>query len=268
MANSLLITKLSDGSFSFVVNGDTLNTIINLRNDLTTVGNECHFKTSEGANLIKLQQILYNEVTIVSGSTLPVATSPLDLRVKLRSVGFWDWMNEGGGGGSNRFDSLLDTFEYFGNNGKVPMVDEAQLKLYAYSLPDTSYLNLFPTPLVPLKGLRVNALANAYEFYDVVNTITQFIRSGYTETSPSEDVVNSALALKANISDIPVNFPAGVEYTASGGETSFNISTNIQATMMFWNGSPQAKSMWYQTGFTINLNFTNPLSPGDFMQFI
>lgn len=204
MANTLLITKLSDGSFSFVVNGDVINTIINLRNDLTTVGNECHFKTSEGANLIKLQQILYHEVIIVDGATLPVASSPLDLRIKLISVGFWDWMNPAGGGVSNRFDLLLDTFSYFGNNGKIPMVDESQLKLVPYSLPDFSYLNLFPTPLVADKGLKVNSLATAYELYDIVNTITQFIRLGYTATAPSEDIVYKALELKANLSDIPV----------------------------------------------------------------
>lgn len=204
MANSLLITKLSDGSFSFVVNGDVVNTIINLRNDLTTVGNECHFKTSEGANLIKLQQILYHEVTIVDGATLPVASSPLDLRIKLISVGFWDWMNPGGSVGSNRFDLLLDTFSYFGNNGKIPMVDESQLKLVPYSLPDFSYLNLFPNPLVANKGLKVNSLATAYELYDIINVVTQFIRLGYTDTVPSEDIVYKALALKANISDIPV----------------------------------------------------------------
>lgn len=204
MANSLLITKLSDGSFSFVVNGDVVNTIINLRNDLTTVGNECHFKTSEGANLIKLQQILYHEVTIVDGAILPVASSPLDLRIKLISVGFWDWMNPAGGGGSNRFDLLLDAFSYFGNNGKIPMVDESQLKLVPFSLPDFSYLNLFPTPLVANKGLKVNSLATAYELYDIINIVTQFIRLGYTDTVPSEDIVYKALELKANISDIPV----------------------------------------------------------------
>lgn len=204
MANSVVITKLSDGSFSFVVNGDILGQIINLRNDMTSVGNEIHIKTSEGANLIKLQQILYHEVTIVDGATLPVASSPLDLRIKLISVGFWDWMNPAGGGGSNRFDLLLDTFPYFGNNGKIPMVDESQLKLIPFSLPDFSYLNLFPTPLVADKGLKVNSLATAYELYDIINVVTQFIRLGYTDTVPSEDIVYKALELKANISDIPV----------------------------------------------------------------
>jgi len=265
MANSLLITKLSDDSFSFVVNGDAVNVIINLRNDLTTVGDECHFKSSEGANLIKLQQVQYNEVTIVDGATLPVATSPLDLRIKLRSVGFWDWLTTGGSG-VDAYQDLIDTLPFFGNDGKVPIVNEAQLRLDYATFPNVSYLNLFPTPLVANKGIKVNSLATAYEFYDIVNLVTQFIRLGYTATSPSEDVVYQALALKANIADLPLAFPKGVDYTATGGETSFPISTTALATMLFWNGSPQSGAKWSQTGSTINLNFDNPLTAGDFMQ--
>lgn len=265
MANSLLITKLSDGSFSFVVNGDTVNTIINLRNDMTTVGNEAHFKTSNGANLIKLQEILFNEVTIVDGATLPVATSSIDLRVKLRSVGFWDWMSSGGSG-VDRFDELSDTFQYYGNDGKIPVVDESQLKLVPVDFPNVSYLNLFPNPLVANKGLKVNALATAYEFYDIVNLITQEIRENFTETTPSEDAVFKALALKANISDVSQPFPKGIEYTAIGGETSFYIGTDVLASMMYYNGVPQSGAMWDQSGTNITLNFDNPLNSGDFMQ--
>jgi hypothetical protein len=199
MANSLLITKLSDDSFSFVVNGATVNTITNLRKD-------------------KLQQILYNQVTIVDGATLPVATSPLDLRIKLRSAGFWDWMSSGGSG-VDRFDELADTTPYFGNDGKVPIVDEAQLKLLYTDLPDTSYLDLFPTPLQPLKALRANAGATAYEFYDAVNIVTQFIRSGYTETAPSEDVVFQALqAITAMIP--PVVLPQDLQSVLYNGNVA------------------------------------------------
>lgn len=260
MANSLLITKLSDASFSFVVNGDTVNTIINLRNDITSVGDEIHFKTSEGANLIKLQQILYNEVTIVDGATLPVATSPLDLRVKLRSVGFWDWMDAGGGTGVDRFDELADTFQYFGNDGMIPIVDESQLKLIPFALPDTSYLNLFPAPLVANKGIKVNAGATAYEFYDIVNLVTQFIRSGYTGTAPSEDVVYQALALKANIADLPTDFPE-IQITATAAQTVFPLGTTAIARAVFWNGVALNDVDWSQTGSDITTTFG--LSEGD-----
>lgn len=100
--------------------------------------------------------------------------------------------------------------------------------------------------------------------------ITQNIRSGYTETTPSENTVFDALALKANLTDlpvIPVLFPKGIEYTAEGGETDFVISTTAIANMMFYNGVPQSGMMWNQTGSTINLNFESPLNAGDFLQF-
>lgn len=62
-------------------------------------------------------------------------------------------------------------------------------------------------------------------------------------------------------------FPKGIEYTAVGGETSFNIATTVQATMMFWNGSPQSGTKWSQFGSVITLSFDNPLTAGDFLQF-
>lgn len=253
MANSLLITKLSDGSFSFVVNGDVANVIINLRNDMTNVANEAHFKTSEGANLIKLQQILYNEVIIVDGSPLAVATSPLDLRIKLRSVGFWDWMDAGSGTGVDRFDDLLDTFNYFGNDGKVPIVDESQSKLIPYTLPDTSYLNLFPTPLVADKGIKTNALGTAYEFYDIVNLVTQFIRLGYTATSPSEDVVYQALDLKADVVDV-AKVPK-IQFTADGVGATYDIGINAEIEAVLREGALLDDADWTQTGTTFTLTF-------------
>lgn len=66
---------------------------------------------------------------------------------------------------------------------------------------------------------------------------------------------------------VSVSFPKGVEYTAVGGETSFNISTILPATMMFWNGVPQSGTKWSQFGSVITLFFDNPLTSGDFLQF-
>jgi len=100
--------------------------------------------------------------------------------------------------------------------------------------------------------------------------ITQNIRSGYTQTTPSENAVFQALALKANLTDIPTipeNFPKGIEYTATGGETFFEIGTTALATMMYYNGVPQSGTTWSQSGNVITLNFENPLISGDFMQF-
>jgi len=72
----------------------------------------------------------------------------------------------GGSGGVNRYEELIDTEPFFGNDGKVPIVDEAEMKLKYTSLPDVSYLDKFPTPLVAGKILKVNAGATAYELVD------------------------------------------------------------------------------------------------------
>jgi len=202
MANLLKITKEPNDYFTFELNGDSANAIKNTRNDLLTYGDFCHIKTSEGANLIKEQNITYGNITIVDGVTTLIPISVDDLFVKLISVGYFDWINGTGGGGVNRFDELEDTFTYFGKDMQILRVNESQQKLETFVMPNTDYLNYFPTPLVPLKALRVKADNSGYELYEPQNIVTQFIRSGFTETSPSEDVLNAALALKANIGEI------------------------------------------------------------------
>lgn len=202
MANLLTITKEIDGYFTFVLNGDSANAIKNTRNDLLTVGNLAHFKTANGANLIKEQDVLFSNVTIIDGVTSVVPTSVDDLFNELDNVGFFDWINgHGGSGGVNRFDELEDTFSYFGKDGQVVRVNESQQKLETFVMPDVSYLSKFPTPLVAGMILKVNAGATAYELVNAFNVITQEIREGFTETTPSEDAIFQALeAIQSSIS--------------------------------------------------------------------
>lgn len=198
MPNFLTITKETNDYFTFLLNGDIATEIKNTRNDLLTFGDLAHFKTSNGANLIKEQNIPYGNVTIIDGATSLIPTSTDDLFAKLISVGFFDWMDGTGSGGVDRFDDLLDTFKYFGKDGQMVVVDESELKLVTIPVPDVSGLSVFPTPLISFKTLRVKSDASGYEFVDAVNIVTQDIRAGYTETAPSEDVVKAALD---NLSD-------------------------------------------------------------------
>jgi len=209
--NLLTITKEPNDYFTFVLNGDIVNAIKNTRNDLTTVGDLCHFKTSNGANLIKEQNVIYSNVTIIDGVALPSPVSVDDLFVKLISVDFFAWVNGSGGGGVDRFDELEDTFQYFGKNGQIPMVNESQLKLEAYVLPDVSYLSNFPTLLVANKMLRVNAGGTAYEFIDA---------------------------------------PAGSEaynqlFTYSTGAQEFSLSSGAKVNLVFYNNYPLKKNIDY-----------------------
>lgn len=252
MANFVTITKEPNDYFTFVLNGDVATQIKNTRNDLLTFGDLAHFKTSNGANLIKEQNIPYGNVTIIDGATSLIPTSTDDLFTKLISVGYFDWMDGTGSGGVDRFDDLLDTFKYFGRDGQVLRVNESELKLETFVLPDISGLSVFPTPLQALKMLRVKADASGYEFVDAVNVVTQDIRSGYTETAPSEDVVYQALQ---NITDSVLFFPKR-QFTADGVQTTFDLTTTALANMVFWNGAPLDDADWSQTSNILTLTFT------------
>ena len=197
MANLLTITKEPNDYFTFVLNGDVANAIRNTRNDLLTIGNIAHFKTSQGANLIKEQNVTFGNVTIVDGATSLVPVSVDDLFTKLNAIGYFDWINgSGGSGGVNRFDELLDTFNYFGKDGQVPVVDEAQLRLISKVLPNTDYLNFFPSPLVPGKMLIVNSTADGYILTDPPAGANGYVQAfTYTSPDPQEFTLQTTASL-------------------------------------------------------------------------
>lgn len=216
MANLLTITKEIDGYFTFVLNGDSANAIRNTRNDLLTVGNLAHFKTANGANLIKEQDVLYSNVTIIDGVTSVVPTSVDDLFNELDNVGFFDWINgSGGSGGVDRYEELIDTEPFFGNDGKVPIVDEAEMKLKYTSLPDVSYLSKFPNPLVAGKILKVNAGATAYELVDEPAGANGYVQA-FTYASP--DAQEFTLATTASLISVVINggLADPVDWTQTG----------------------------------------------------
>jgi hypothetical protein len=253
MANLLTITKEPNDYFSFVLNGDVATEIKNTRNDLLTVGNIAHFKTANGANLIKEQDVIYFNITIIDGANSLVPVSVDDLFSKLISVGFFDWINGSGGGGVDRFDELADTFSYFGNDGKIPMVDESQLKLVPFTMPNVAYLDKFPDPLEANKMLVVDPTGQFYIFTDPLNVVTQEIRELYTETSPSEDAVFKALALKTNISD--AGLTEQLDFEANGVDNFIDIGTEVKAKSWFYASVLQQRLDWSQTGTIITFTF-------------
>lgn len=252
MANLLTITKEANDYFTFVLNGDSANAIKNTRNDLLTIANFCHFKTSQGANLIKEQNIIYSNVTIIDGVSTFIPVSVDDLFVKLISVGYFDWINGTGTGGVDRFDELEDTFQYFGKDGQIPRVNESQLKLEGFQLPDFSYLNYFPTPLIVGKSIRVKADLSGYEFYEPVNIVNNSIIEGNTTTAPSEDIVYLALQnIKNQISPIePQSFTA----LTTGPNQEFEIvGGHIAKTVYKSKGLLYKTTEWTQIGSTLTI---------------
>jgi hypothetical protein len=129
---SLVITKQSGNFFSLVI--DSGEPIISEQNRLTTIGDFCNFKTASGANLILKQNVLYSDITLITNVT-QVPTSVNNLWTILIAAGFFVGLGSTtGGGGVDRFDDLLDTFEYLGRDGQILVVDEAQLRIVTQTI--------------------------------------------------------------------------------------------------------------------------------------
>lgn len=110
--------------------------------------------------------------------------------------------------------------------------------------------------------------------------ITQNIRSGYTNTTPSENAVYIALQDKLSkggyngtaqdivnlISEFTVSLPPKTQFTADGIQTSFDLGTDALAKQMFYNSVIQGADQWSQSGTNVTTVFT-PES-GSLIQFI
>jgi len=173
MANLLTITKEYNEQFSFVLNSDVSNEIINTRNDLLTVGDFAHFKTSNGANLIKQQNVIYSDITLVNGAVSSVPTSSRDLFDKLTALGFFDWLTSGGGSGVDRFINLQDTFSsYLGKANKILAVSADELQITTIDLvivTSSAELSDMPSSITPNQLLIGNSTGTAYTVIDPLN---------------------------------------------------------------------------------------------------
>jgi len=131
------ITQETAGYFTFELDGVVIAK--NIRNDLFIRNDggifRCDFKTATGANILSKQRIMLSDVTVVTdtGVEYPPFATPNALFLALIEVGYFDWMGTFSGGGGSvgvvRFKDLLDAFNYPGNDGKVPVVNEAQNRL-------------------------------------------------------------------------------------------------------------------------------------------
>lgn len=230
--SSLIITKQSGNFFSLVLDGGS--PIISEQNRLTTIGNFCNFKTANGANLILKQNILYSEITIITGVS-HVPTSINDLWVSLIASGFFDGIVSAGGVTATRFDELLDTFSYFGRDGQLLVVNESELKL------DTIAVSIF-TESDKLKldgiesGAQVNVnpdwnktdpsdpstILNKPDFSPIGIFQLRFAGSGQDYTIPV-----GAIAIKGWIND-------GVQHLEQTGfESDLNTFTQVDKTVTF-----------------------------------
>lgn len=238
MANLLLIEKQTGGYFKFTLNGDTANAVTSIYNDLLAVGNQLHFKTGNGANIIKEQFIYPQDVTVIASGTFTF-TTVAQVWDKLIDIDYFAWLgNGGGGGGVDRFDDLVDTFKYTGNAGKTVIVDNSELKLVPVTLYNKRlFTELEDTPgsLVPNKMLVVNPAGTAVVLQDqpeppetLLNSVGYFDYNDLiTQTIPLVAIANTPLKLTNDTEGANTSTdqnPYGVSYVWDYTTNQFNFS--------------------------------------------
>lgn len=239
MANALIISKQTGGYFAFnlSIDGAPQEEVRSIQNDLLTVGNTLHFKTSNGANIIKQQDITPAELTIIASGTFTFATVT-QVWDKLIEIGFFDWLGTGGGAGVDRFDDLLDTFQYFGKDGYVCVVNESQQKLEAvpfYNYRKFTDLEDSPSFLVPNKMVVVNPTGTSLILQDQPPTPDTYLNSvGYfdyndsiTHTTPLAFVTNTPKKLTNDTLGVNTNTsenPYGVSFVWNSTNNQFDFS--------------------------------------------
>ena len=207
--SSLIITKQTGNFFSLVLDGG--DAIISEQNRLTTIGNFCNFKTANGANLILKQNILYSEITIITGVS-HVPTSINDLWVSLIAAGFFDGIVSAGGVTATRFDELLDTFTYFGRDGQLLVVNESELKL------DTIAVSIFTeADKLKLDGIEAGAQVN--------------VNPDWNKTDPSDPATI--------LNKPPVNSIGIFSIRISGLGQTYEIPENAVVIRGWINDAPQ-----------------------------
>lgn len=211
MANSLQIERVLDSFFEFTLNDK--EPVSDSAPSVTFIGNYCHFKTKNGANIVKEQDVLVSEVTVVDtfgGSGNFVYNNPASLFLKLLELNFFQ-DRVSAITGVTRFDALLDTFKYFGNNGKVPVVDEAQLKLVPTNF--YNYNNLIQLDDVAIDNLVQGKYLKVESVDGQLKVVLSDINTSSTNTTLKK-----------------------IEYTAEEGDTEIQIDNAPSQIFLFKNG--------------------------------
>jgi len=169
MSNILIITKQTGNFFSLALNDDEV--VISDQNRLTTVGNFCHFKTANGANIIKEQNVLFSEITLITSGSATFASINA-LWVGLINAGFFAGLGGGSGGtGADKFIDLTDTFpSYLGRNGETLIINESELRLESvpfYNVQNFTQLADTPSSLLANKMITTNANGTALIMSDI-----------------------------------------------------------------------------------------------------
>jgi hypothetical protein len=224
---SLVIEKQSGNFFKLTL--DSEPSIISEQNRLTTFGNFCNFKTDNGANLILKQNVLFSDITIIDGASYVPPTINA-LWIKLIDIGFFDGIALTAGGSTiDRFDELLDTFNYFGRDGQLLIVNESELKIDS-----VAYQIFTEADKLKLNGIQAGAQVNVQADASVSDpdnpafiknfpTINSFFSGVYRETFFNQSTNTFTIPIGA----IPlvIFIDRGVRYETAEWTITDNIVT-------------------------------------------
>lgn len=248
MINLLSIEKLDNGFFRYILNGDTANSVENIMNWLTIVAGKCHFKTSTGANVIKEQDVVFGNITLIDGATTVVPVSNTDLIDQLTALDFFSWIGSSGSGtGVDRFENLLDGFTFFGKSGQVARVNSSETSLEAFdigTIPEAS-VDLSDMPSIISANLLLIANPTA-DGYDQINPVDLPL------STATQNAINDQISF---LKPDPVSFAAPV----TGINQIFTLPDNfIVGSVLKSKGELYKGTEWSQTGIylTIIVNLT------------
>ena len=248
---ALEIKRILDSRFEFSLDGG--DPISDNAPNLTTYGDICHFKTKSGANIIKKQNITYADVTVIDtygGTGTFTFANIQNLWLKLIDLNFFGGVGgSGGGSGITRFDALLDAFTYFGNNGKVGVVDEAQLKL----IPTTFYNY---NKLIQLNDVAINSLV-------IDKVLGVQMVSGVPKVVLVNPSTGSTISNNTKVEKIRI--------IAEAGDTSFTLPIGVISIDLYKEGQWQIENTDYT--YDVNTRILTPdptihLNEGDFFEVI
>ena len=262
MANSLLIEKETGGYFGFTL---TINSVVqdkvrNMRNDAFAIDNVVHFKTATGANIVKQQNISVFDITLIASGTFTF-TDIDTFFAKLVDVGYWEWLlGTGGGSGVDRFDELLDTFDYFGNDMKGVRVNESQLKLEpftVYNYRKSTDLEDMPNTLIPNKMFVVNEDGTEVILKDQPSEPITYLNAVGSFNYSDEATQTVPIAITAGVETKITNDTLG-EYTKIDN-APFGVSSMYNPIINAFDFSQLSigDMVWFRTTFDIDLDGTN-----------
>lgn len=240
---ALIITRVDDTLFDFQEDGGIVKT--DGKPTLSTFGVDSDFKTSTGSNLY--QKIALSDITVVDqfgGTGSFTFTTILALRLKLQELKFFDGAASAGGGGVDRFDHLIDGFDYEDNNGKIPVVNEAQLRLdptVFFNVENFTQLGDAPNTILANKMIIGNQTGDKLIFAEVPGEPQQFY----------------------NASGFVVLHDGGVLQNYTSGE--IQITNDLTGVYTTFNYKPYGiSSVWNTSG---NFFYFNDLRLGDTATF-